>query len=208
MLPPADRLEAIAAALRGQMDEEEGEEEQLEVDEVEEVGQKLDDHITSSCKTGKTRVTVLLGKDAQELRVVQALAFMSLHRWEEALKTWRRLAAFTCHHCPPFDEALAVYATQAALCTMEMKKEDVSNRYVLLALEAHAKAFGVAGASFFQWRYRREVEESLVSQQTKEAFLREAATAATAAASRSFSEAVKAWSFEDDEMSAAYETFS
>ena len=27
--------------------------------------------------------------------------------------TWRQLAAFACHHCPPNDEALAVFATQA-----------------------------------------------------------------------------------------------
>lgn len=56
--------------------------------------------------------TVLLGKDAQELRVVQAIAEMQLKDFPAALQTWRRLAAFTCHHCGAFDEAMAVYATQ------------------------------------------------------------------------------------------------
>ena len=82
--------------------------------------------------------TVLLGKDAQELRVVQAIAEMQLKDFPAALQTWRRLAAFTCHHCGAFDEAMAVYATQvfcvargdgrrqAALCALEMKIEAVS----------------------------------------------------------------------------------
>merc|ERR1712232_1206044 len=61
---------------------------------------------------------VVLGKDAQELRVVLALAFMQMKKHKEALAVWRRLAAFACHHCPPFDESIPVYATQAALCAI------------------------------------------------------------------------------------------
>ncbi|CAK9042370.1 SET domain-containing protein, partial [Durusdinium trenchii] len=183
LLPPQERVEAIDAALEGQMDGEEAEEEQLELDEVD------------GGEDPQGPKTVLLGKDAQELRVVQAIAFMHLCRWEEALQNWRRLAAFTCHHCPPYDEALAVYATQAALCALEMKREDAPlyvnhlgrttplacerahgatasmdsglSSEVRLAVEAHRMAFGL---ECLTWRYQREVEESMVSKEVKEAF--------------------------------------
>lgn len=128
--------------------------------------------LQESPKTG--RITVLLGKDAQELRVVQAWVCaqsLSFKLWRHVAgycfdaswpmgrslagswsqfrclprssllvliidstflfsgdtatnslchlvvfpQTWRRLAAFACHHCPPYDEAIAVYATQAWL---------------------------------------------------------------------------------------------
>eukprot|EP00434_Breviolum_minutum_P020530 symbB.v1.2.018103.t1/scaffold1432.1/size120878/7 len=139
LLPPEERIETISAALQGHMDDEEAEEEQLEVDEEEE----------ESPKTGR----------------ITAIALMHLGRWEEALQTWRRLAAFACHHCPPYDEAIAVYATQAALCALELKID--ASQYVKMAVEAHMVAFGF---DCFQWRYQREVAESSVSKEVKETF--------------------------------------
>lgn len=118
LLPPEERVETIAAALQGQMDDEEdAEEEPPEVDDEDDAGEATK--------------TVLLEKDAQELRVAQAMALMQLGRWEEALQ----LAAFACHHCPPNDEALAVFATQAALCALEMKAD--ASQYVKSAIESH-----------------------------------------------------------------------
>ncbi|CAJ1377058.1 unnamed protein product [Effrenium voratum] len=190
LLPPEERVEAVAAALSGQLDEgEEGEEEQPEKDH----------EVDEETKEGTGKTVVLLGKDAQELRVVQAVALMQLGRWEEALKVWRVLAAFSCHHCPPFDEAIAVYATQASLCAAEITGDCA--KYARLAVEAHRVA---CGADIFKWRYCKEVEESKASQAAKESFW---SAAKSSLPVRPFSEAVLDWKFSEDEVPNANQTF-
>lgn len=192
LLSPEERVETIAAALQGQMDDEEdAEEEPPEVDDEDDAGEAM--------KSAERR-TVLLGKDAQELRVAQAMALMQLGRWEEALQTWRQLAAFACHHCPPYDEALAVFATQAALCALEMKAD--ASQYVKSAIESHRMAFGF---DCFRWRYQREVEESNVSAGVKDSFFSVAAECPLEL--KPFSKAVAAWNFRPDEVPAAYQIF-
>jgi len=159
LLDPEERAEQVAAALRGDLGDEDGE-------DREEV--------------------IVLGKDAQELRVIQALACMELKSFAEALLLWRQLAAFSCHHCMPFDEALCVYALFAALCSLEEESQCVSlenygaasstsqkhldaSEYVGLALSVHRAAFGLP-SPMFSWRYRKEVENGKVSDDARTRF--------------------------------------
>ncbi|CAE8614107.1 unnamed protein product [Polarella glacialis] len=227
LLPAEERVEAVQAALAGQMgDESEGEEESEEEGEGVESSREV--HGTprkeggeggasaKDAKDKKASVTVLLGKDAQELRVVQAMALMQLGRHSEALSVWRRLAAFSCHHCPPFDEALAVYASQAALCALSEAAAatagdahppgQAAGEYVALAVEAHRAA---CGADLFQWRYRRELEESVASAEVKAEFWRIAvATSGRQAVTvRSFELAISDWRFAADETTQAFDEF-
>lgn len=177
LLPPSDRIAAVEAALRGEEGEgqEEGEEE------------------------GNEAPALVLGKDAQELRVVQALAQMQLGSHAEALALWRRLGGFTCQHCPPFDEAVAVYAAQAALCAL-MCEPDAAAQYVAIAVAAHRI---VSGSSLFRWRYKREVDEAMVSAEAKEEFWK--LVDATACIAKDLPEVVAMWKFEAGEIPAACE---
>ncbi|CAE7476326.1 unnamed protein product [Symbiodinium pilosum] len=70
LLPPQERVQAVAAALEGRLDEEESEEE----DPVEDDGVEIGGGLTNERGPQKeaTDKVLLLGKDAQELRVVQA----------------------------------------------------------------------------------------------------------------------------------------
>lgn len=70
ILPPAERVEAAEAALRCELGSD-GEDENGESEE------------DADSKAQST--TVLFGKDAQELRVVLALAFMQLKKYDQAL---------------------------------------------------------------------------------------------------------------------------
>lgn len=133
-LPPVERLEEVERALRGEVENEDG-------------------------SVSKVRV---LGKDAQELRVVQALALMQLQRHSDALLVWRRLAAFVCRHCPPFDEALTAFALQASLCALCDGRD--GEPYLTLAVEAHRVAFG---PGLLRRRYQREVMDALVPDTVK-----------------------------------------
>ncbi|CAK0840405.1 unnamed protein product [Prorocentrum cordatum] len=163
LLPPAERVEAVEAALRGEMgDDDEGEEEEGGPSGCAESGGSA----------------VVLGKDAQELRVVQALALMQMQRWADALQVWRRLAAFACRHCPPFDEALVAYATQAALCALAAPAAADSassacasapapRDYAAIAAAVHRVAFGT---DLYRWRYRREVQDSVVPESVRASF--------------------------------------
>ncbi|CAE7449312.1 SET6 [Symbiodinium natans] len=215
LLPPQERVKAVAAALQGHLDE--GEEEPEEEEPVEdEAGAVGSDHHSVTEQPGArgpetaataatTATVVLLGKDAQELRVVQALALMQMEDWQGALQVWRQNAAFTCHHCPPFDEALVVYAMQAALCNAQIAPRGgaAGIDYVHLAVEAHRRAFG---ADNFVWRYAKEVAESRASPETKDAFRR--AAKEQVPRSRPFTEVVRDWCFKEDEVPPAFQCFS
>ncbi|CAE7830482.1 amy, partial [Symbiodinium microadriaticum] len=197
LLPPKERVRAVAAALEGHLDEaEEPEEEEEEAVEEVEVASAHSREKDVSEHEAKAPKVVLLGKDAQELRVVQAQAFMQMQEWESAFQVWRQNAAFSCHHCPPFDEALVVYAMQAALCKAESSNLAGADNidYVRLAVEAHCRAFGVNN---FAWRYAKEVEESRVSSETKNLFW--SAARREAPRIRPFAEAVRDWCFKPDE---------
>lgn len=147
-LPASRRVKVAEAALNG------------------EVGSEDDESADSEETETDLAPAMLLGSDAQQLRVVQAHTLMELRRFASALAVWRRLAAFTCHHCPPFDEALCMYATHAALCKFMLDKEGGSI-YVAAAVRAHRIAFG---APIFRWRYRAEVEQSPVAALAKRRF--------------------------------------
>lgn len=179
LLPPGDRVEAVEAALRGEMD----------------LGSSDD----SVSEEGGHPPTVMLGKDAQELRVVQALALMHLQQHVEALVVWRSLAAFTCHHCPPFDEALVVHATQASLCALMCGCSMVTD-YITIAVSTHLV---VCGADLFRWRYRLEVESSSVSQDAKDRFW-SLASESVVSASKPWAQIVAAWRFNAEEIPEAY----
>eukprot|EP00933_Yihiella_yeosuensis_P072671 TRINITY_DN81146_c0_g1_i1.p1 TRINITY_DN81146_c0_g1~~TRINITY_DN81146_c0_g1_i1.p1 ORF type:complete len:562 (+),score=128.18 TRINITY_DN81146_c0_g1_i1:50-1735(+) len=183
LLPSEERVEAVRQALQGNMGDDSAEEEEEE-----------------NAEKAKS-VTVLLGKDAQELRVVEATALMQLKRYAEALKVWRRSAAFSCHHCAPFDEALAVYGTQAALCALA-SSDALAHEYVSLAADAHQVAFG---ADIFRLRYAKEVEDSLVPEDTKAEFLR--LVEGRKAKPQSFEEVVAAWKFASEEVPNAQDQF-
>lgn len=204
LLPPKERVRAVAAALEGRLDEEAEEPEEEEPVEEAEVAS------AHSCEKdelheAKPPKVVLLGKDAQELRVVQALAFMQMQEWESAFQVWRQNAAFSCHHCPPFDESLVVYAMQAALCKAQSSSLGAADNidYARLAIEAHCRAFGVDN---FAWRYAKEVEESRVSSETKNLFW--SAARREALGIRPFAEAVRDWCFKPDEVPPAFRSFT
>ncbi|OLQ01545.1 hypothetical protein AK812_SmicGene15684 [Symbiodinium microadriaticum] len=206
LLPPKERVRAVAAALEGHLDEaEEPEEEEEEAVEEVEVASAHSREKDVSEHEAKAPKVVLLGKDAQELRVVQAQAFMQMQEWESAFQVWRQNAAFSCHHCPPFDEALVVYAMQAALCKAESSNLAGADNidYVRLAVEAHCRAFGVNN---FAWRYAKEVEESRVSSETKNLFW--SAARREAPRIRPFAEAVRDWCFKPDEVPPAFQSFT
>eukprot|EP00747_Dinoflagellata_sp_TGD_P068307 gnl/TRDRNA2_/TRDRNA2_155657_c1_seq1.p1 gnl/TRDRNA2_/TRDRNA2_155657_c1~~gnl/TRDRNA2_/TRDRNA2_155657_c1_seq1.p1 ORF type:complete len:372 (+),score=78.19 gnl/TRDRNA2_/TRDRNA2_155657_c1_seq1:167-1117(+) len=168
LLAPGERIEAVEAALRGET--EGGDEDQEHKQEVEE----------------QSAPAVVLGKDAQELRVVKALALMQLNKYKEALAVWRRLAAFTCNHCPPYDEALAVYAAQAS-----------ASGYVSHAKRAHRVS---CAAPIFSWRYRTEVEQSLATDEAKKQFWSLADAIDMPLAAAPWTEVVAAWDFAADEI--------
>jgi len=153
LLPPEQRVEAVNAALQGEAlgsDDEEGEEEE-----------------------GTNGPPIILGKDAQELRVVQAMAYMQQGKYGDAVRVWRRLAAFTSRHCPPFDENMAVFATQAALSSLaDANNADKAQAkvYATAALDAHRISTGVADVDFYSWRFAREVALSEVSEKIKSEF--------------------------------------
>eukprot|EP00913_Durusdinium_trenchii_P015885 g14928.t1 len=200
LLPPQERVEAIDAALEGQMDGEEAEEEkQIPKAQRPCFLEKMPKSFgwfrqsrSCTCADGKKLCRPSLEEGKHMSKKVFRPRFP---------QNWRRLAAFTCHHCPPYDEALAVYATQAALCALEMKREDAP-LYVRLAVEAHRMAFGL---ECLTWRYQREVEESMVSKEVKEAFW--SAVRPNVGPLRSLSEALKDWNFKEEEVPAAYQTF-
>eukprot|EP00929_Paragymnodinium_shiwhaense_P118959 TRINITY_DN90857_c0_g1_i1.p1 TRINITY_DN90857_c0_g1~~TRINITY_DN90857_c0_g1_i1.p1 ORF type:complete len:608 (-),score=163.62 TRINITY_DN90857_c0_g1_i1:109-1932(-) len=197
LMQPAERVEAVEAALHGGLDEE---------GDVQGAGE-------SEGGEEEKGPCVLLGKDAQELRVVKATTLMQLKRFEEAVDVWRQLAAFTCHHCPPFDEGLAVYAAQAALCMLSASSSSSSSKavpadarvglaaadYVSLAATAHRAMSGVA--ALFRRRYRLEVEKSFVSDEVKASFW--ALVDAAPTALRPWADVVKAWKFSEEEIPSA-----
>jgi len=186
LLPPAHRAEAAAAALRGEIGC--GSEEEVEEDE-------------EGVNTGKTNdVKVLLGKDAQELRVVQATALMQFGRHQEALAVWRRLAAFACHHCPPFDESITVYAVQAALCALVDGTKEEAASYVHRALVTHRSSCGV---DMFVHRYRREIELSMATEDAKERFWAMVRGVKVGAMERR-AEAVASWRFQPEDTPERY----
>jgi len=175
-LPPAERVEAVDAALRGEMgddDEENGESEE------------------------ESGSPILLGKDSQELRVVQAVALMQLQEYRRAIGVWRQLAAFACFHCPKFDESLAVYATQAALCAIACNDESAP-AYVSRALVAHRISSGV---SLYRWRFAKEVEQSPVDKSTTQEFWD--ITKTTAEQPVTWNDFVAGWDFKPEEIPAA-----
>jgi len=196
LLPPAERVEAVEAALRGEMgDDDEGEEEEGGPSGCAESGGSA----------------VVLGKDAQELRVVQALALMQMQRWADALQVWRRLAAFACRHCPPFDEALVAYATQAALCALAAPAAADSassacasapapRDYAAIAAAVHRVAFGT---DLYRWRYRREVQDSVVPESVRASFwamVEQPGAGSAGAAPWTWGSCDAAWRFEGHEV--------
>lgn len=183
LLAPAERVEAVRAALRGEMGSEEEAEEEV----------------------AGPAGPVILGKDAQELRVVEALALMQAKRHSEALAVWRRLAAFSCRHCPPFDEALAAYATQAALCTLAGASGAPSPeaaRYVTAAMVAH-RAMSGCRRDMYEWRYKTEVELSEVPDAAKRQFWTLVAEGGEAALP-TWSRFVESWHFKEEEVPQAW----
>uniref|UniRef100_A0A7S4SVW8 SET domain-containing protein n=1 Tax=Alexandrium monilatum TaxID=311494 RepID=A0A7S4SVW8_9DINO len=186
LLPSENRVDTVRAFLSGDLSGAGAggsEEEEEEEEEAPEAGP-----------------LVILGKDAQELRVVEAVAFMQLQKYEDALLVWRRLAAFTCHHCPPFDEALAVYAVQAALCALAVGNGDMATSHAATAAIVHRV---VCGADLFRWRYRVEVESATVSEEVKKSFweLPFPSTSAPVA----WDEVVAAWKFAETDVPKAYD---
>jgi len=207
LLQPVERVQAVDAALRGEMASDDDSEE-----DEEEEGAK------------SSGPAIVLGKDAQELRAVKALALMQMGRRDDALAVWRQLAGFAARHLPPFDEALAVYATQAALCALSIQSggssssssspklapklllgtaESEAARYVNCAMDAHRVICG-CDAKMFRWRYAKEVEIAEVPDDAKHAFWKlvdkVAATAASKTAPAAWADAVEAWEFREEEI--------
>lgn len=113
---------------------------------------------------GSSEIGWIAGKDAQELRVVQAIACMQASHLERATSYWRRCAAFSMTYCPPFEESLTVYATYIALCYLEANNEKEARRYCKIAL-------GSLLSGPFKKRMAREVDNAVkVSENTKTKF--------------------------------------
>lgn len=190
LLSPEERVQAAEAALRGEMggasEEEESEEE--------------------GDTARSPAVTVVLGKDAQELRVVQALALVQLQQHDAALAVWRRLAAFSCHHCPPFDESVPVYAIHAALSAFAGGHDKAALEYVSIALRAHRGAFG--GVPQFRWRYRREVELAAVPAEVRQQLWAavDACGEAASTGAAPWAEVTAAWRFRAEDIPLACDT--
>jgi len=189
-LPPERRVETVQDLLQGKLPAEEADEEDEEDEEA-------------RAEAGETGVLVILGKDSQELRVAQAVALMQMDKFADALLVWRRLAAFVCEHCPPFDEAIPVYAVQAALCALSLGDSGVAAQYAVAAAQAHRVA---CGAELFRWRYRAEVEGSTATEEAKQRFwelLPPATKAGTEAAA--WHDVVASWAFASEEVPKAWE---
>merc|ERR1712039_266409 len=105
-------------------------------------------------------------KDAQEIRAVLGLALTQRGCYTDAWKLWVEAAQLVAEKCPPFDEALAVYAVQAALCaaSVEGDSEPWTLRLLRVAAQLHDGSFGGAcpdeqvGAAFFRRRFARELD--------------------------------------------------
>merc|ERR1719326_1172733 len=138
----------------------------------------------------KQNPIAILGKDAQELRVVQAIASMQAGEWMKSVGYWRRLAAFSIHFCPPFEESLTVYATNAALC-MFAAGSDEAQRYAKLAV-------GSLICGPFRSRMQREVNEAQCPKEAKEKFWN--AVDAIKDYTPTFAEVAKDWNFTQEEI--------
>eukprot|EP00929_Paragymnodinium_shiwhaense_P088751 TRINITY_DN49067_c0_g1_i1.p1 TRINITY_DN49067_c0_g1~~TRINITY_DN49067_c0_g1_i1.p1 ORF type:complete len:707 (-),score=161.09 TRINITY_DN49067_c0_g1_i1:49-2169(-) len=113
-------------------------------------------------------------KDAQELRTTLAVALTKERKFAAAWDVWTEAARLAAEGCPPFDEAVCVYALWAGLSAALVEEEAVaelsadgrkwSTRHLQAAREVHRAAFGgdvrddAAGSNFFQLRFAREVE--------------------------------------------------
>ena len=132
-----------------------------------------------SCADSRmTAEVILLGKDAQELRTIIAQSYMHLKNWKDALKAWRRTAAFSVHHCPKNDESIPCFAIQAALCALADGDRNGAVKYINLAYQSHGKAFG--SERLMPMRMAREVESSFVPENVKSSFVQLLANSLTA----------------------------
>lgn len=95
--------------------------------------------------------------DRKELDVQQAVTLMQLGKPGAALPFWERTIEFCVDCCPPNDESLVCFATQAAVCALEAHDVDRAGGYLSLALATHAIAFG-PGLPLFLARYRAELD--------------------------------------------------
>lgn len=146
-MPPHQRVDICTSLLAGRVPAEFG-------------GEEGED------STANGRVEMLL-KDAQEVRAVLGLALTQCGRLEEAWDTWVQAARLLAARCPPFDEALYVYALHAALSAAGVGSPDGDTwavRHLRAAAILHRAAFGGevsdedGGAAFFRCRNARELE--------------------------------------------------
>lgn len=175
-LPPAERVKATKAALCGKEGDSGNE--------------------TSDPHQHDNRVAApLLGAQAQQLRMAHAHALIELGRFRPALVLWRRHAAFACKHCPPFDEALCMHATHAALCALSLGDRAEASIYIATVTRAHHVAFG---ATTFKLRYEEEVRQAAVSNTNKRRFWKLCQSAPQG--SIHWLEYVASWGFASDEI--------
>ena len=173
MIPPAERIEMIQ--------------------NYREMAEPIEDSESDEC--GDSTMPgdiILLGKDAQELRTIIAQSYMHLKNWKEAVKSWRRSAAFSVHHCPKNDESIPCFAIQAALCALADGSKSDAQKYINIAYQSHGKAFG--SEKLMPVRMAREVECSFVPDDVKSSFVQLLGNSLAA------ERPVVDWDFDNDEI--------
>jgi hypothetical protein len=142
-MSPFERLEAIDQLMQQAAGEA------LPQDELEEDGMDAEGSAWFQC-------------DLQNLRILKAITLEGMGMSEKALPTWNDCIQFTENLMPPNDESSIVMRVQAALCSLNLKEENLARQHASIALERHDLLFG-GGVRRFRRRYRQEFRLNLRS---------------------------------------------
>mmetsp|Transcript_13147 Transcript_13147/g.24675 ORF Transcript_13147/g.24675 Transcript_13147/m.24675 type:complete len:489 (-) Transcript_13147:237-1703(-) len=93
--------------------------------------------------------------DLQNLRILKAITLEGMGLSEKALPIWNECVQFTETKMPPNDETSIVVRVQAALCSLNLKDENLARQHAAIALQRHNLIFG-GGVRRFRRRYRQE----------------------------------------------------
>jgi hypothetical protein len=98
--------------------------------------------------------------DLQNLRILKAITLEGMGMAEKALPIWNDCIQFTETQMPPNDENSIVMRVQAALCSLNLKQQNLAKQHAAIALERHDLMFG-GGVRRFRRRYRQEFRLNL-----------------------------------------------